>query len=58
MLGGYIWSLVAIAVLLTGAVMAFVTMRYSRNHARRSQAEKRLSEVVTKENYRDPVKQD
>ena len=44
MFGGYVWSLVAIAVLATGAVMAFVTLRYSRTHARRSEAEKRLSE--------------
>ena len=58
MFGGYVWALVAIAVLLTGAVMAFVTLRYSRTHKQRSPAEKRLSEAVTKENYRDPVKQD
>lgn len=58
MFGGYVWAPVAIAVLATGAVMAFVTLRYSRTHARRSEAEKRLSEAVTKENYRHPVKQD
>lgn len=58
MVGGYIWSLVALAVLLTGAVMAFVTLRYSRTHKQRSIAEKRISEAVTRENYRDPVQQD
>jgi hypothetical protein len=58
MFGGYVWSLVALAVLLTGAVMAFVTLRYSRTHGRRSEAEKRVSKAVTEENYRHPVKQD
>ncbi len=58
MVGGYIWSLVAPAVLLTGAVLAFVTMRYARTHKQRSPAEKAASKAVTKENYRQPVEQD
>lgn len=58
MIGGYIWSLVALAVLLTGAVLAFVTMRYGRTHKQRSPAEKAASKAVTEENYRHPVRQD
>jgi len=58
MFGGYVWSLVTIGVLLIGAVMAFVTLRYSHTHAQHSPAEKRISKAVTEENYRHPVKQD
>jgi len=56
MWGGYVWSLVALGVLLVGAVMAYVTLKYGRNHGRRPAAEKRLSDAVTRENYRHPVK--
>ena len=57
MVGGYIWSLVALGVLLVGAIMAFVTLRYSPTHARRSPGEKAASRAVTEENYRHRVKQ-
>lgn len=56
MWGGYVWSLVALGVLIAGAVMAFATVKYGRSHTRRSRGEKRVSDAVTRENYRHPVK--
>lgn len=56
MWGGYVWSLVALGVLLAGAVLAYVTAKYGRSHARRPPAEKRVSDAATRENYRHPVK--
>lgn len=57
--GYWIWGFAIVGgVAIMGIIMAVVTARYSRTHARRSQAEKRASKAVTEENYRHPVKQD
>lgn len=59
MSGYYLWGLVTVVgVFVLGGIMAWVTTRYTRNHERRSPAEKRASAAVTKENYRDPVARD
>lgn len=58
MTGYYLWALVIVGIFVLGGIMAFVTARYSRTHARRSPAEKQASRIVTKENYRDPVAHD
>ncbi len=59
MSGYYLWAVVIVlGVLALGGLMAVVTARYSRTHARRSPAEKSASAIVTKENYRDPVAKD
>lgn len=56
MAGYYLWGFViTLGVFLLGGLLAVVTARYTRSHRRRSTAEKRASEAVTRENYRHPV---
>lgn len=56
MWGGYVWASVWLGAFVVGLAMVVIALRYTRTHKRRPPVEKEMSDAVTRENYRHPVK--